>query len=260
MQHFAPGARLEAELQFDAMWQLSVKNPAWAAIGLSYAGGVAIAPPKTGKVPPGLFNLFIQYKRSDYLHGYSSTHRRHFSGPYYRFGFASPRAQLGRLQALAASGASAIEVVYAAPEFHTVDQLMDAMRAKSIVSRSVIVKASQLNPRHRAFNFRTGHNSIQNPDPEVVESTSGDGLFISPSSGDLLEFRDTVAHAYAALGEDREWSKMWRVIREGILTDLDIGADSRDATLIDQFAEVASFAWMSGLGWFLSGPASDASE
>lgn len=261
LSFFAPGARLEAELQTDVIWNLAATNPAWAIIGLAYSRGAAIPSTKSGNVPSGMFNLFIQYKRSDALTNRAAKHWGHFGKQYYRFRFDHPSAQLSTLQRLESGCGSAAQVIYAAPHFHEIDELMAAISSGTVIRQSVIVKPSQLSTQHAAFNFLNGYPSIQNPEPEFTASVSGAEYFggLEPLL-DGRSFRETLAITQEVVSGIEGWRETWGAVRP-VLFDYPefeisaLDAPVADIELLGQYAEVATFAYTQGLGWLIPGVA-----
>lgn len=249
----SPGARLEATLGFDAMADLGKRHPAWRAIGRSHRAGVSVHDQAPTKLPDATFNLFIQYKRSHWIGSPRATHHQYFEGPYFRFHFHTPAQQLTTLHALARSSGSHAHVIYAAPEFHTIEQLWDANLSGEVIARSIVIDALRLSGSHKAFNFKTGYTSIQNPEPEEVEDHPADEWF-ADLEGEPRPIRDTLAIARGIVRGVPYWAGRWERDRVELLGPEPLNNNPEVAELMEQFAEVAAFAWMHGLTWRLSAP------
>lgn len=252
-RHFAPGARLEASLGFDVMAILEQRHPAWRTMGLRYRAGTSLHHRAPSQLPDAVFNLFIQYKRSDALKSRLAMHHAHFGGPYYRFHFNTPTKQLATLHELAKNSGSAAHVIYAAPEFHTVPELWDATVAGEIISKSVIIEAQQLSLKHKAFNFKTDKASLQNPDPEFVEAANAAEWF-KTLDGQLAPLVETVSIAHSGVRGVARWRERWESDRIQLIGREPFSDDPAVETTVRQFAEVAAFTWLHGLSWILSGP------
>lgn len=252
-RHFAPGARLEAMLGFDVMTTLESRNTAWRAMGLTHRSGVSIHHRAPNQLPDAVFNLFIQYKRSDALKSSRAMHHTYFGGLYYRFRFDTPKNQLATLHELAAASGSAAHIVYAAPEFHTVQELWDAMIAGKIIANSVIVEATQLQSGHKAFNFKTGKTSLQNPEPEPVKASPAD-VWFAQLEGRTAPLTETLGIAHAAVQGVPQWVETWRSSQPRLLGGEPFSEDPLVESAVQQFAEVTAFTWAQGLTWILAGP------
>jgi len=251
---FAPGQRLEAHLGFDVAWQLGVSDPLWRAINLTGGAGLPIAPTQGHVVPADAFNLFIQYKRSDWLHGRRSQHRAHFGGDYYRFMFNHPARQLNVLQNLEQAAAGTARVVYAAPEFHTVGRLMDASRNGTVVRQSVLVEAGSLGRGHRAYNFKLGNQSLLNPEPELAKGSRGDSYFseLANSPGARVPWEESLSVLHSAITETPEWGRAAALTSEAQAV-ADEGLYGDQIENVRRFVDIQLFAWMNNLRWVTAG-------
>jgi hypothetical protein len=79
--------------------------------------------------------LFIQYKLGEYIIGTGSSLKEHWGLPYYRF-LVHPRKKPGRQNLLESLEEKNHFVFYAAPEFHTMSELYDALVHRTILAKS----------------------------------------------------------------------------------------------------------------------------
>jgi hypothetical protein len=249
---FAPGQHLEAHLGFDVAWDLLPSDPFWRAIGLASGAGRLFPAPQGQVVPASTFNLFIQYKCSDWLHGRRSKHRAHFGGDYYRFTFDHPARQLDVLQALEANSVGAARVVYAAPHFHTVHHLMVALGAGTVIADSVVVEAQLLGRGHKAYNFSSGRPPLLNPEPERAEGVSGDVYFseLASSTSGRTSWTESLSVLHSAVTETPGWSRLSELAGDAELR----GEGSYDdRAAMRQYLDIQLFAWMNNLRWVTLG-------
>lgn len=85
------GQAMEAYLGFDLGAMVNAIHPAWTpTTNPQFPPGVSgktiasrLPASKQNRIPNYNLNLFLQFKRSDFLHGHSATHRRskYFPGP-----------------------------------------------------------------------------------------------------------------------------------------------------------------------------------
>ena len=93
-------------------------------------------------MPPFNMNLFIQFKRSDYMPSARCREFGYWKKPYFRYGIA--KDQLATLIALAEGCGELAHVVYAAPVFHKREDLFAAQLAGQVIARSNVVEAREL--------------------------------------------------------------------------------------------------------------------
>lgn len=257
---FSPGQVIESDLGFDAAWMLGAKHPFWKMVGSASRIGVDVSTRTRRKFPTKLFNLFIQYKRSEYIHGSNGKHRRHFTGPYYKFNFNDPEMQLGVLKQLERDIGTYADILYAAPEFHTLDQLINAINNRNVISKSVLVRPSALKENHNSFNFKTNHACLQNPDAEYVEGLSGDTFLaqLSSNSFEMLSLSDFLHVINEAIFSVSGWTEIWNEYRPHIEPRWLDQATSANQDLALRYLAASSFIAVHGLSWTVSGFASPA--
>lgn len=256
---FPPGQVLESDLGFDAAWMIGATHPFWKMVGRISRQGMDVSNRTKRKFPSKMYNLFIQYKRSEYIWRANGTHHIHFSGPYYRFKFNDPEKQLKVLKQLERKVGNGAHVLYAAPEFHTIDQLVDAIDTNTVVSRSVIARPRDLKKNHTSFNFKAGHRFLQNPEPEDVEGIHGNAFLTQLSSNEreiqtLPEGLETINEALFSI---RIWRVMWRKYEPFIEPRWLEQETQAKRELALRYLAASSFAAVYGLSWTLgSGPTS----
>jgi len=95
-------------------------------------------------------NLFIQYKRPDYLTNGTAGEYSYWSAPYYRY-YLDPH-QHGIISKLEAKISPAALVAYCAPAFWTFDDLFTNQRNAQLIEHSNFVKPSHLDG-HSAWTY-----------------------------------------------------------------------------------------------------------
>lgn len=79
--------------------------------------------------------LFLQYKLGDYITGTNSSLKDFWGTPYYRF-LIHPQKKIKRQRLLANLESMNTLVYYAAPEFHTIGGLYEALMNKTVLANS----------------------------------------------------------------------------------------------------------------------------
>ncbi len=179
---FASGQRAEGWLGFDFVVHLD--DPlTWAAFpGIRHrrATGMplremaeqvkTIAQCAEGTLPEFTGNLFIQYKRADYLSRPNAREWRHWRGPCYRFEIYQKQQKLLTEIVTRASGRAA--VVYAAPAFHELGVLLDTQKKGAVICSSNISSVTRIGSGHEHFTYeKAGNMGKAFSEPVLVESS-----------------------------------------------------------------------------------------
>ncbi|WP_018996576.1 hypothetical protein [Hirschia maritima] len=121
------------------------------------------------KILPNMkFNLFIQFKRPEYLSGHRSGQWEHWKRSYYRFTLTPHQQELLEKLAVVSKGRAA--VVYASPAFNTLDELMEKKRNKEIIDSSNIISAEKLSGHTKCTYAEAGNISMGHSEPVEIVS------------------------------------------------------------------------------------------
>lgn len=240
---FSPGQVAEAFLGVDVLARLAPRHPFWAAVNLHHRSGHRNA--RRG-VPKELFNVFLQYKRSEHVVGHNGMHYAHFRGDYYRFKVSFPLGQLRTLQRLESAVGGAGHVLYVAPEFASLSALRSAQATRQVIARSVTVLPSAFGAHHRAFNFRNG-SGLLNPEPEWVEAGVASRAFERPQSAPAdSSFTSLVSDVLAKMENEMPDRAMW----SGVAREVDAALTRTDAPVgAFEFLMLAGITWSYGTQW-----------
>jgi hypothetical protein len=180
---FAPvGQVLEARVGFDLGLLLPPEHSFWRIVGsaplpgmesLNWNRNLASKNAISGKA----LNLFLQYKRSDYLFGNNAKYMNHFRGPYWQFKIDRTDnppypPQHNLLEELEAATKGSALVRYVAPMCHTFQQLEELHDNDSLLENSIYVSPQNFKPAHKVCAFSGPTNVIVNPDPQSAEVDS----------------------------------------------------------------------------------------
>ena len=124
----------------------------------------------TKRCPPFKFNLFVQYKRPEYLSRSSALEWPCWQRPYFRYEI-TPHQQ-GLLARIEQQSHGRAATIYASPAFWQTNDLWDHVEAERVVDQSNMASVGRLNGHTRfsycaAGSFGRGHS-----DPVDVESPS----------------------------------------------------------------------------------------
>jgi len=120
-------------------------------------------------IPKIKFNLFIQYKRPEYLTSNRSKEWIYWKKPYYRYHIINHQQQLLKNLALNIDRHSAL-VIYASPAFHTQKQLWENVQRKTIIDNSNYCKVTDLSGHMKYTYINGGKYGIALSEPEKIEN------------------------------------------------------------------------------------------
>jgi len=115
------------------------------------------------------FNIFIQYKRSDFFNNKNAKCYQHWNKPFYRYALYDEQHKL--LLSLNQNIKDKAFVIYAAPVFHTLKELYQYINDyKQIIDNSNFCDVGKLNKQHMYVSFiKGGKYNIACSEPEKIE-------------------------------------------------------------------------------------------
>lgn len=142
-------------------------------------------------------NLLIQAKRPDHLQRVSSDLKElGFSGKHWRFEI-TPHQQL-LLEKVSKKLKNKALIIYASPAFHTLNQLYDFTKKRTIVQNTNFVRIHKLT-NHKRWNYnKPGFSGIAHSTPEFIDEKSFDVLFSSLEQNNRTDFFENAAEFYIA--------------------------------------------------------------
>jgi hypothetical protein len=182
---YSPGQRGENHLGFDEAflvpwlwrWRFPHSDERWWARrdGISLTEMDRLADEVGRHLPPFRFNLFVQYKRPEWIEGPRGGERSWWGQPYYRYAITPHQQQALIAVANAASGRAS--VVYAAPAFWQSDVLFKHAAKRRIVAKSNIALVSTMLDHLHFTYIGPGTHGAAHSDPVEVESPRIDAVF-----------------------------------------------------------------------------------
>jgi len=165
-------------------------------------------------MPPFHFNLFVQYKRPEYLQTRGAREWSHWGAAYYRFDITPHQQRL--LERLDAASYGRAATVYASPAFWSASDLWQFAPAGQILDNSNIASVGRLTG-HDCYTYTgPGHRGIGHSEPEDI---------VSPS------LRETVL-AGVERNESVEAKK--HILKTAAIVREAVGGDDETATLLTQ--------------------------
>ncbi|MBI5531834.1 MAG: hypothetical protein HY898_03910 [Deltaproteobacteria bacterium] len=270
---YSPGQVLEASLGFDAaLWTQNATL--WGLFGKIPGPGVPItAPwlwPATGPSPrlPALqsfnLNVFIQYKRPEALTRSYAREWTRWGQNYYRY-FITPHQQVALEDCMANLGGNGL-VVYASPCFWQIDDLLRHTMAGTLVSETNFVDVSRLNGHARYTYVAAGNAGLALSEPEEVPPISmskhmGKRIKTAPSLPEGANILELAARAITSAAKVSGLASM-EAIDEAIklgFSHVPPALEESRQSVLEPFAKVAAFCWLTGWLWLVGGPAQSTS-
>lgn len=168
-------------------------------IGLSMSEFDWLAQRLDSVLPPFKFNVFLQYKRPEFLVRATAAEWSSWSRPYFRYGITPHQQAL--LQRVLAKAGHRAAVVYAAPAFHTARDLFRFGRDGQVMANSNVAGVGLIGD-HGRFSFTSaGGYGIGHSKPTVIQSPPFGSLLESGMDSEGLPF---TKHLKVLAGEIEE--------------------------------------------------------
>jgi hypothetical protein len=227
---YSPDQTDEGVLGFDGAFFLAL--PEWREffpfvrfrrwrrfIGMSASAIDEFGQALNDRLPPFNLNLFVQYKRPEWLGRRNATEWASWTAPYFRYTIEEKQQRLLEKIDRAASGRAA--VIYAAAAFRTSDELFAHARSGMVTTHSNLASAARLTGHQRFTYAAPGHFGVAHSEPEDVESPSLDDLLRGAADSESLPFTRQMKAAAElienALEDDSDARVLWRSAREALL-------------------------------------------
>ncbi|GAY19626.1 hypothetical protein [Sphingobium fuliginis] len=196
-------------------------------------------------LPPFRLNLFVQYKRPEWMHGSNATEWPSWSTSYFRYTIEAK--QQGLLEGIVEAAAGRAAVVYAAAAFRLNSELFAHAEAGTVVPNSNIASVEMLTGHKRFTYTAPGSYGIAHSEPEALEGPSFDTILARMDDNEGLPFTKhlklTAQSIEGAMGDDRGARDLWEASRRAI-----IGGDFADAyprgrgTWVEAIVSIMAFA------------------
>ena len=197
------------------------------------------------RLPPFNLNLFVQYKRPEWMRRSSAAEWASWNAAYYRYTIDAK--QQGLLENILAAAAGRAAVVYASPAFWANSDLFALAGSNGIIANSNIASADMLTGHDRFTYTVPGGHGIAHSEPETVEGPSLDAIFAGGADNERLPFtkhvKATANLIERGLDEGSADYALWQSAREAILGGDFAGAYPRArGTWIDAVVSMMAFS------------------
>lgn len=196
-------------------------------------------------LPPFRLNLFVQYKRPEWLHRSNATEWSIWGNPYFRYTIEAK--QQGLLENIVQAATGRAAVVYAAAAFRHNSELFAHAEVGTVVTNSNISSVEMLNGHKRFTYIEPGSCGVAHSEPEAIDGPSLDAILARMEDNEGLPFTKhmklTAQSIDRAIGDDREARKLWEASRRAIVGGdfTEVYPRGRD-TWIEAIISIAAFA------------------
>ncbi|WP_068310485.1 hypothetical protein [Polycladidibacter hongkongensis] len=122
------------------------------------------------RMPPFKFNLFVQYKRPEFLNTSRAAQWAFWKKPYFRYNITEHQQKTLEKLEIKSQGRAA--VLYASPAFWDTSTLWKHVKKRKVIKNSNIVRAGQLQGHSKYTYSSAGSLGIGHSEPEHIESIS----------------------------------------------------------------------------------------
>jgi hypothetical protein len=253
---FSPGQCAENALGFDEAFDVShslwiryfrhlMTNSRSKMPGISHDQMDVLAREFSDALPPFRFNLFVQFKRPQYVFGPNGAERADWQSAYYRYMISTDQqATLERLHSISAGRAA---VVYASPALWTKADLFNAAKNRVVISQSNIISVDRLVGHGRFTYVAPGGNGKAYSEPVAIESPAIEQLIQAGMEQEELSFTQHIKRAAqqieATVENDKKAEKLFNLARLAILGDGEVGpASASSKSLWGALATIEAFS------------------
>lgn len=174
------------------------------------------------RMPNFHFNLFVQYKRPEYLQTKGAREWTYWRSAYYRFDITPHQQQLlERIEGISHGRAATI---YASPAFWRSSDLFEFAEAGQIIDNSNVASAGRLNG-HDCYTYtEPGHRGIGRSEPKSIENPLlRETVFAGVEKGESVVAKQHIIHTARTVREaaddDKETAMLLTQAEGSYLTD-----------------------------------------
>lgn len=206
-------------------------------------------------LPPFKFNLFVQYKRPEYLSRRSAQEWACWDAPYFRY-FTTPHQQQ-ILEAINTQSHGRSATVYASPAFWRANDLWSIASNERIVANSNIASVARLNG-HTTFTYSTagnmgkGHSEPVTLESVALEALLASGLEQSPMPL-VKHMTQTAEQVRSAVAESSIGAPLFELARTATLKRSPFGERLESSAFASAAATLEAFSDAFGVAFYAMG-------
>lgn len=188
-------------------------------IGMSASEIDGIGETLDSSLPTFRLNLFVQYKRPEWLSRNNASEWSTWCQPYYRYKIEGEQQK--RLEAIITAAGDRAAVVYAAAAFHESSDLFRYSETGKIIENSNIVSAAFLTDHSKFTYIRPGSCGVAHSDPEPVEGPAFasllEGMAKNEGQSFTKQLQETTRTIEMALRRDETAYALWEASKRAII-------------------------------------------
>ncbi len=264
---FSPGQCAENALGFDEAFRvpwyifyrrfMHLMPRPWSSLsGIDRDEINELAKDLSDHLPEFRFNLFVQFKRPEYVSGLQGKERADWQRAYYRYLISKNQQKtLERLHSISAGRAA---VVYASPALWTKFDLFDAVAKKAVIARSNIVSVDKLTGHGRFTYVSPGGHGKAYSEPEDIRSPLLEEVIETGMRQDGFPFNKHIQLAASqiegAVEGDEDARELLNLARTALLSDTKGGlAGESSESFSFALATIEAFSDAFGISFYAIG-------
>jgi len=210
----------------------------------------------TKHMPPFRFNLFVQYKRPEYLFRSNAAEWLDWGNPYFRYTTTPHQQDL--LEAIEQQSNNRAATVYASPAFWRADDLWGHVKAESVVDHSNIASVGRLRGHSRFSYVGSGCNGQGHSEATPLESTPFKQILETGMGQEGLPFKQHVKRAAKQIEETARGSDfagpLLKRAREAIIGEwLEDGEAPTEGSLLFALTTIEAFSDIFDVSYYAIG-------
>ncbi|MFB9886917.1 hypothetical protein [Balneatrix alpica] len=255
--YFPPGQVLEGLLGFDAASN-SNNRDLWRKLGYPFwffphFAGVSLLDIAheleqeldhfIDKIPNIKANIFLQYKRPEYITTSNGKEWHHWQAEYFRYHIYTSQHQI--LSKIDQSFGDKALVLYASPAIKSMSELVSLKKNREIINNSNFQKSSKLNNHSKNTYTQAGTHSIACSKPEMLENIDLVSELRRIEATHDMKNKQFITHTSQVITNNMESSKVFRELMAEY-------KEYKEYSLIYAFLTMKVFREITGVQWALS--------
>ncbi len=193
--------------------------------------------------PQCRLNLFVQYKRPDYVVGHRAAEWHLWSQPYFRYSLTGHQ-QLA-LERLDQHSNGRAAVIYASPAFWESAELYKCANSGRVVAESNIAQVSSMVGHARFTYVKSGNVGIAHSEPEAIDGPTLDEILNKGLENEKLGLKDhilrTAKMVSASYENDELGMRLFESATEAVLFRGGLAREVSFSQLAKAFAKIEAF-------------------
>ena len=259
--YFPPGQVLEGLLGFDVsartasrkLWKI-LGYPFWFFHPFQGANLQEVAKELDGIIGhivdsiPGIkANLFIQYKRPEYITTANGKEWIHWNQEYFRYSIYSQQQKL--LERIDSSFGDRALVIYAAPAISSLNELVQCKKNKKIIESSNFKKVGNLVGHSRNTYIKSGTYSVACSEPERIENINILSEIERFKQAETAEVREVIGNTSKSIEEALEITAYYKAAFNSLMEEY---RELKQFKILYSHLVMKCFREVTGVQWLIS--------